>query len=419
MWLESLTLENFKSHKTRPFEFSRFTIFIGPNSAGKSSVLQALLILKNTLSKKPYSGIATRTEAYDLGSYSDLATLGNTDEPIRIGINGRKMVPSLVEGYETKASFGYSLSFNRNGPVEVYLGITVDAYKISFSWDPKNGSRCNFIGQGSREIPIIPEIDGIHPRMQISANLPVTRNFNQLFQNGDFTNEILRDFYYVPFYRTLTKYGARLARVQDDILESRPEDLTSANLSKLSKDTKLLDKVSGFMTQLIGKTVRPRNLDLPVSSDQGVTLDFVGKSFSNAIINEGTGPNQAIFLLSIILGTPKNSVIAIDEPEIHLHPNFQSKLAKIMMHIAKNDSKQLIFATHSEHMIYPFLASIANKSLTPNDVTIYYFDIDENSNLSRVEKLEINEHGQLRGGLKGFWDSDLVTLSDFLGESHE
>ena len=55
-----------------------------------------------------------------------------------------------------------------------------------------------------------------------------------------------------------------------------------------------------------------------------------------------------------------------------------------MIDLGKTQDKQIIFATHSEHMLYPFLASIASKqenSLKPSDVAIYYVSIDEKTNL--------------------------------------
>ena len=48
MKLAQISLENFKSHRESSFELKPITIFIGPNSCGKSSILQSLLMLKNT-----------------------------------------------------------------------------------------------------------------------------------------------------------------------------------------------------------------------------------------------------------------------------------------------------------------------------------------------------------------------------------
>ena len=93
-----------------------------------------------------------------------------------------------------------------------------------------------------------------------------------------------------------------------------------------------------------------------------------------------------------------------------------------MIELGKTQDKQIIFATHSEHMLYPFLASIASKqenSLKPSDVAIYYVSIDEKTNLSTIEYLEIDNNGQIRGGLKDFWEDDFQVFSESVSESHE
>ncbi len=118
----------------------------------------------------------------------------------------------------------------------------------------------------------------------------------------------------------------------------------------------------------------------------------------------------------MVAESPRDSIIGIEEPELHLHPKAQSKLSKIIMRMAHSHKKQIIFTTHSEHMLYPFLASIASSekdSLKIEDLAIYSVNQNDDANYSIVEPLPINEHGQIKGGLKGFWESDLEVFEDF------
>jgi len=177
----------------------------------------------------------------------------------------------------------------------------------------------------------------------------------------------------------------------------------------------MLDSVSSFINEISGKTIRTRIIDFTSTGDSGVTIDFTNKGISNSIINEGTGLNQLILLLATLTEAPKNAIIGIEEPELHLHPSAQSKLAKILMGIAKSHSKQIIFTTHSEHMLYPFLAEVTKGKqglLSKDEIAIYYITQDS-SGLSTIEHLPINEHGQIKGGLKGFWESDLEVFKQF------
>ncbi len=428
MNLTKIILENFKAHRHLELPLRKYTILIGPNSTGKSSILQAILITKRSLSTQQYHGLITKTDSIDLGDFSDIITLGDTQNVLSIHIIGTKLIEhGISESGKISAGFGYKFSFDNEGEKEVYLGTTIDDYEITFRAERNKDVKANFRNKFDQQTSLKienPHSQNLHPRMNaIGQNKEEVSRFNKLFNNGDFTRKLFNDFHYVPFSRTAIKYGEILSRVEDDFLSVEPQHITRFLFSNLSKNPKLLDSVSELMNQLTGKNIRARNLDLPATgADQGVTLDFVKKGFTNAITNEGTGPNQAILLLTVLAGTSEGSVIAIDEPEIHLHPAAQTRLGKIMMKVGKDNSKQIIFATHSEHMIYPFLASIGSEdknSLNPNDVAIYYCGTDEKTGLAKVEHLPINEHGQIKGGLKGFWEADLEVLSEYVGEPDE
>lgn len=424
MFIEKLILENFKSHRNREINFKKYTILIGPNSSGKTSILQALLILKSTLEKKPHAGLVTRTDSYDFGEFKDIVSFGKISETLSIHVIGKKLVST--DSGKARTTFGYRFAFGDLGPREVYMGITLgNEFEISYDWkvNEQIKAKVRNLDNPNEKLELNnTSIDGVHPRIGISGNDEISQWFNQLFLNGEFTYHLLNEFHYIPFYRTAKKYGAPLARRDQNLFRNRADELPEAVMSNLSKDLGLLDKVSMFIQKLTGKTIRPRNVDLPTSgADQGVTLDFVKNGFSNSIVNEGTGPNQVILLLSELLRSSNGSVICIDEPEIHLHPAAQSDLAKILIDIGVNESKQIIFTTHSEHMIYPFLARIASKNkdrISPKDVAIYYFKQGDDG-ISEVETLQINEYGQIRGGLKGFWEADLDTLAEHIGDSSD
>ena len=423
--LEKIILENFKIHQSLELNLKNFTIFIGPNSSGKSSILQSLLILKNSLAKQQNRGIQYSSGSYDYGDFDDIVSLRKSSNNILMHVVGFKKLPhGLTTDYPTYAKYGYKLVFDKEGPKQVYLGLTLDDFEITFDWRLHKDIKCMIRGKFDNQPLSLANvsIDIFHPRFSTtSKNKDFQDRFFKLFVNGNFTKDLLDNFHYVQHHRSAISYGGQLLKYVDDILSTEARNLTSRLISNLSKQPELLTQVSNFIERLTGKTVRTRNVDLHDMTDvPGVTLDFVKNGFYNAIIHEGSGPNQVILLLVTLLDSKEGSTIAIDEPEIHLHPKFQSDLVKIMMEIAKKQSKQIIFTTHSEHMLYPFLASISSKdknSLSPNDVAVYYFEYPEGELKSKVEKLDINENGQISGGLKGFWESDLEMLQEFSGKN--
>jgi predicted ATPase len=147
-----------------------------------------------------------------------------------------------------------------------------------------------------------------------------------------------------------------------------------------------------------------------------ISLLFSKGKFASSIANEGGGINQLVLLFTILTGSPKKSVICLEEPEIHLHPAKQSQLMKTILKIVQEDEKQIILTTHSEYVLYPLLAAVSSGNLKPEDLSIYYFQYDDKNNKTLAEKLEVNDKGQLKGGLKGFWEATVSAMSEFIDE---
>lgn len=98
--------------------------------------------------------------------------------------------------------------------------------------------------------------------------------------------------------------------------------------------------------------------------------------------------------------------IAIEEPEIHLHPKYQSLLADMFVEAYQNYNIHFIIETHSEYLIRKLQVLVADKEnkLTPNDVSLNYVDKDENG-ISTNRKIEILEDGRLSEPFgPGFFD---------------
>ena len=101
-----------------------------------------------------------------------------------------------------------------------------------------------------------------------------------------------------------------------------------------------------------------------------------------------------------------HSFIAIEEPEIHLHPKYQSLLADMFVEAYQKYNIHFIIETHSEYLIRKLQVLVADKEnkLTPNDVSLNYVDKDENG-ISTNRKIEILEDGRLSEPFgPGFFD---------------
>ncbi|MFN3380023.1 MAG: DUF3696 domain-containing protein [Runella zeae] len=138
-----------------------------------------------------------------------------------------------------------------------------------------------------------------------------------------------------------------------------------------------------------------------------------------ALTNFGYGYTQLISLFfKLMIHVYKNqesyngeifehdSTLMLEEPEINLHPNLQSKLADLFSSISKQTNTQFLIETHSEYMIRKFQYLVLKAELRPEDVVIYYFkDPNDTSDEPLVKKINIQKNGRLTGKFgKGFLD---------------
>ncbi len=108
------------------------------------------------------------------------------------------------------------------------------------------------------------------------------------------------------------------------------------------------------------------------------------------------------------------STIAIEEPEIHLHPRYQSLLAEMFVDAYKNYNIRFIIETHSEYLIRKIQTLIAKQCITQDDVAIHYIAKDK---YQTVKQIAIKEDGRLANAFgSGFFDEadnlamDLLTF---------
>lgn len=98
--------------------------------------------------------------------------------------------------------------------------------------------------------------------------------------------------------------------------------------------------------------------------------------------------------------------ICVEEPEIHLHPKFQSLLADMFVEAYQEYNIRFIIETHSEYLIRKLQIMVADKNitLTPNDVSLNYVEKDEKG-ISKNRQIVILEDGKLTAAFgEGFYD---------------
>jgi predicted ATPase len=136
------------------------------------------------------------------------------------------------------------------------------------------------------------------------------------------------------------------------------------------------------------------------------------------LLHVGTGVSQVLpILVSCLLAEPDSTLI-FEQPELHLHPRVQSRLADFFLSMALL-GKQCILETHSEYLIYALRyriseALLKNDESVQNAVKLYF--ADKKDGKSEFQEIKVNRHGELSAWPDGFFD-ERQKLSDRMMDS--
>jgi len=121
----------------------------------------------------------------------------------------------------------------------------------------------------------------------------------------------------------------------------------------------------------------------------------------------GFGVSQILPVLIECLRTQPGETLILEQPEIHLHPSLQSKLADFMICMAKA-GKKIIVETHSEHLIKRLYLRIAQEESdeTRKLLNTIFVSFDEQQQTAITQTIMINECGEIENWPVNFFDED-------------
>lgn len=427
--LTSIALRNFKGHADLRLDLGRITVLIGPTSSGKSTVFRALNLLGSILQTDSLDMLG---DGHEYGRFADIVTDSDESRAVGIGIGGRQEIRTSASG-NMAADFSCDASFRASPDGRVRrdkVRATVDAKR-----DPppphEGGARIEYErGEGTAdavtvsgpwntgESPVSARADG-GPAPSANAGLPdspMGGAFGEVFGSGRFFESLLTGLWHVPFSRAVTSFTLPLKCEGGSPSPGRALGAV-ASLGRIIADPPTQKKISGMMQEIGLGHIVTRSAHSPKGRGAALALDFVGDGAHNSVVREGSGLSQLVSMLAALSHSPRGSVVTIEEPEMHLDPAAQARLMGILARQATEDDKQIIFTTHSDHLLYPLLAYVEKENfpLGCGDVAMHYFSTDESGRPNGAERLEINRHGQIYGGLRGFWNTDGIAMGKILG----
>lgn len=190
-------------------------------------------------------------------------------------------------------------------------------------------------------------------------------------------------------------------------------------LSKLKFDIQLeIDRIKGDMYQLKviqnGLSINAADVGFGISQILPILtecLDYSTKKFSR---NISYYPYYRNIILHGEIEEKYRKTIICQQPEIHLNPRIQSELGDFFTQI-DDSNLSLLIETHSEHILTRLQRRVADRTLDPKDIAIYFISKDENS--SQVKNLTISKRGEFDYWPEGFFQDDYEDTMEILKAS--
>lgn len=369
-----IKIKNFKSLKELDVNFKNLTLFTGVNSSGKSSTLQALLLLKQNFQiygsmiktfelpmetlKNIFQKLSINGEYLDLGLGKNILYDKAEDDILELNLklnDGQVNFKSNIRESKDEESISCEMSYSDN--IEelflqsnfTYLSADRIVPQSSYKYSKENVLRGNLGKNGEYTIHFLAE--------NKNSSIPLKElqhpeaNSNQLLENVDYW------------------------------------------LSKISKGIKVIPSV---------------NINFQQS-----TLQYSYGGSERLSQNIGFGVTYVLPIIVAILKAKKGDIIIIENPESHLHPSGQVEIARLCAK-ASEAGVQIIVETHSDHFLNGVRVAIKERVLNNNNALVYYFSRNEEEEKTEVQKIEIDENGKIDEWPKGFFDEWDIQLEKLL-----
>lgn len=346
-------------------ECTKLNVLTGTNSSGKSTFLQALLLVNQNAEK--WHGL--NGKLVSLGDFRlDAKNFNVSADEIVIEIETlpTKFVPIKM-----------TFRDENNQPDESLLQ----------KWLKTIINRDNSKGKFSLE-----DLDNapIFPTKYLSCNRIGWQDVYQ--KNYGQIDDIGINGEYALFYLQMNK----------------SKRLDSKLISDHSSET-LMAQVNYWLNYIVGKTISLE--DIPGTDIVKASYD-IGDDRKIRPRNVGSGTSYLISLLILCLASKKDDILIIENPEIHLHPKAQSRICEFLYFISQAN-RQLFVETHSDHIFNGIRAGIATKSMAAEDIAVNFFRLDDR-NCTQVTKIEFGPNGRVLNYTEGLFDQFDIDLDRML-----
>ena len=139
------------------------------------------------------------------------------------------------------------------------------------------------------------------------------------------------------------------------------------------------------------------------------------KGMQQDLTHVGVGVSQVLPILVMAFLAGKGDVVILEQPELHLHPKVQTRLADFFVSMTQL-GKQCLIETHSEYFInrLRYRVAVSDNDRIAKDTMIYFVEKDQSEGVSKYREVTINEFGVIEDWPEGFFDESERIAAEIL-----
>jgi predicted ATPase len=416
--ITQITVAGYKSiSDQQSIEIRPLTILAGANSSGKSSIMQPLLLLKQTLEATYDPGpLLINGPNVRFTSIDQLLSNVTVDQraqrfSVSICVDQQAWHSSLAIHFRKSAKTGLQIQ-----KMDINLDKTKNGGSFRAGMSHEDiVSNYGQAGAGFEELDMLIFDDDEYMIIRERCFLVIAiKSRNDGRMHGKITStrvieSYIRQIIHLPGLRgnaersfPVTAIGPNFPGTFQEycasIIAKWQTDKNHQKLKKLGKDLERLR----LTWKVTAKPINDAQIELQVGrlshATRGGAHDLV------SIADVGFGVSQTLPVLVALLVAEPGQLVYIEEPEIHLHPRAQSAMAQILADAA-NRGVRVVIETHSQLLLLGIQTLVAEGKLSPDLVKLHWFK-RRNDGSTEINSADLNEAGAF-----GNWPEDFAEVA--------